>query len=176
MTSPPAVFLGLGSNLGDRQANLERALCLLEARGFRVTGRSSLYETEPVGGPPQGWYLNAVVRGETALAPEELLAACLLTERELGRVRQAPNAPRTLDVDILLYGSEQRATPELTLPHPRLQQRLFVLVPLAELEPALRHPQLGWTAAEMRERCPDRSRVVRVALGARDLGGPARGA
>ena len=90
----PPVFLGLGSNVGDRERTLEAALQLLETRGFRVKERSALYLTEPVGGPPQGWFLNMVVRGETALSPEALLAACLSVEDELGRVRDVPERAR----------------------------------------------------------------------------------
>ena len=158
--APASVFLGLGSNVGDRDTLLDRAMARLAARGFRLTGASSRYETEPVGGPPQDWYLNMVVRGETALSPEELLAACLETERELGRVRSVANGPRTLDADILLYGDVVRSTPALTLPHPRLHERLFVLVPLCELDPEARHPLFGLTAAQLRERCADSSRVL----------------
>jgi 2-amino-4-hydroxy-6-hydroxymethyldihydropteridine diphosphokinase len=158
--APASVFLGLGSNVGDRDAMLDRAMERLAARAFRLTGSSSRYETEPVGGPPQDWYLNMVVRGETRLSPEDLLVACLEIERELGRVRALANGPRSLDVDILLYGDAVRNAPTLTLPHPRLHQRLFVLVPLSELDPDARHPLLGLTAAQLRERCPDTSRVA----------------
>jgi len=157
----PIVFLGLGSNLGDREGSLRRALALLETRGFRITGRSSFYLTEPVGGPPQPWFLNAAIRGETDLGPEALLEACLAIERDLGRVREVRQGPRTLDVDLLLYGDLVRKTPALTLPHPRLHDRLFVLIPLAEMAPEVRHPVLGLTAAEMRRRCPDTCRVLR---------------
>ena len=161
----PSVFLGLGSNLGQRERNLERALVQLEDRGVRITERSSLYLTEPVGGPPQDWFLNAAVRAETSLEPEPLLEACLTTEREMGRVRAERDGPRTLDVDILLYGELVRDTEGLTLPHPRLQDRLFVLIPLAEMEPSLRHPVLGLTVDQMRRRCPDRSRVEKHQTG-----------
>jgi 2-amino-4-hydroxy-6-hydroxymethyldihydropteridine diphosphokinase len=161
----PGVFLGLGSNLGDRQRLIERAIARLEQRGFRVSERSSLYQTEPVGGPPQGPYLNMVVAGECALGPEELLGVCLETERELERTRDVRHGPRTIDIDLLLYGDEQRDSAQLTLPHPRLHQRLFVLVPLAEIAPTARHPRLQLTAAELRQLCPDTSQVVRCDAG-----------
>jgi 2-amino-4-hydroxy-6-hydroxymethyldihydropteridine diphosphokinase len=160
MISRPPVFLGLGSNVGDREDNLVRGLGLLEERGFRVTASSMVYETEPVGGPPQGPFLNMVARGETLLTPEELLAACLRTEADVGRVRDVPCGPRTLDIDVLLYGDLVRDSPDPVLPHPRLHERLFVLVPLAEVAPRAVHPRLGLTAAELRDRCRDTSRVV----------------
>ena len=146
------VVLGLGSNLGDREATIAQALARLGARGYRVTRTSSLYLTEPVGGPPQGWFVNAVADGETELRPEPLLQACLAVEAELGRVRDEPNGPRTLDIDILFYGAERR----------------FVLEPLVEILPELVHPALGLSARELLARCPDPSAVKRLA------GAPAR--
>ncbi|MFI5183785.1 MAG: 2-amino-4-hydroxy-6-hydroxymethyldihydropteridine diphosphokinase [Vicinamibacteria bacterium] len=160
MTARPPVFLGLGSNLGDREENLTRGLAGLEAEGFGVIARSSLYETEPVGGPPQGPYLNQVVRGETDLTPEALLAACLRVEAALGRVRRERFGPRTLDLDILIYGDRVQDAPGLELPHPRLHERLFVLVPLAEVGADAVHPRLGLTLRELKARCPDTSRVL----------------
>jgi 2-amino-4-hydroxy-6-hydroxymethyldihydropteridine diphosphokinase len=163
MEARAAVFLGLGSNVGDREGSIERALGLLETRGFLITARSSLYLTEPVGGPPQDWFVNLVARGETALSPDALLEAALVVEAALGRVRDVRYGPRRIDIDLLLYGSLVLDTPQLTLPHPHLHERLFVLVPLAEIEPGVRHPLLGLTAAELRARCTDASRVLRHA-------------
>jgi len=160
MADGPAVFVALGANVGDREANILAARRGLEARGFRVTAMSSLYLTEPVDAPPQEWFLNAVAGGETALTPEALLQACLDTERELGRMRDVPRGPRTIDLDLLLYGNEVRDAPGLVLPHPRMHERRFVLVPLAEIAPGARHPILGLTAAEMLRLCPDRSQVM----------------
>ena len=162
-------YLGLGSNLGDRMAALDEARALLEAGGFQTLARSSTWQTEPGGGPPQGLYLNEVLAGETSLSAEGLLDACLATERDMGRVRAERFGPRAIDVDVLFFGDERRDAPGLILPHPRLHERLFVLVPLAEIAPFLRHPGLGLTAAEMRARCPDTSEVRlydRAAVGA----------
>lgn len=128
-------FLGLGSNLGDREANLRRAVELLGAAGrIRVVRTSSLYETDPVG-PPQPDYLNAVAEVATTRSPRELLDVALDVERELGRVRDERWGPRTVDVDVLVYGDERIDEPGLTVPHPRMHERAFVLVPLRELDP-----------------------------------------
>ena len=160
MSTRQAAFLGLGSNLGDREENLDRGLRALEGRGVRIVAESSTYLTEPVGGPAQPWYLNRVVEGETALAPQELLSACLAVEHSLGRMRVLKNAPRTLDIDLLLQGQEVVRSEALTLPHPRFHERRFVLVPLCEIAPSARHPVLGLTAAELLARCPDPSTVT----------------
>jgi 2-amino-4-hydroxy-6-hydroxymethyldihydropteridine diphosphokinase len=154
------MILGLGSNLGAREDTLLRALEALENRGFRRRRESSLYMTEPVGGPPQDWYVNQVVAGDTALTPEQLLEASRDVELAFGRVRGVKDAPRTLDIDILFYGDVVSDRPELSLPHPRLHERRFVLVPLVEIAPDLVHPRFGLSVKDLLERCPDRSRVL----------------
>jgi 2-amino-4-hydroxy-6-hydroxymethyldihydropteridine diphosphokinase len=163
MATRPSVFLGLGSNLGDRELFLTRGRDGLAERGFDILESSALYLTEPVGGPVQPWFLNQVLEGRTDLAPAELLEACLDVERAVGRVRAEKDGPRTLDLDLLLYGDLVLRTDRLTLPHPRLAERLFVLVPLCEIAPNVRHPVTGLTAVEMRDRCLDRAGVTRYA-------------
>ncbi len=134
-------YLSLGSNLGDRQATLDAALARLEASGHvRIERRSSLYETEPVGYRDQPWFLNQVVEIATTLAPDALLDLARSVEQDLGRVRTTSWGPRTVDIDILLYGTETVATTRLTIPHPQLVHRRFVLVPLLEIAPDLTLP------------------------------------
>jgi 2-amino-4-hydroxy-6-hydroxymethyldihydropteridine diphosphokinase len=143
--------VALGSNLGDRRANLRRAVDLLrEHLGILNVRLSSLYETAPVGGPAgQGPYLNAAAEVETTLPPEELLRLLLAVEADCGRVRTVADGPRTLDLDLLLYRDEVRAGPDLILPHPRMHERAFVLVPLAEIAPGRIHPVLKKTVADL---------------------------
>jgi 2-amino-4-hydroxy-6-hydroxymethyldihydropteridine diphosphokinase len=129
-------YLALGSNLGDRLQHLQRAVDLLgDEEGIRVVASSRVWETDPVGGPPQPRYLNAVVRVETDLEPRELLAACQRVESALGRVRIERWGPRTIDVDVLTYDDRIVDEPDLQVPHPRIAERAFVLAPLLELEP-----------------------------------------
>ena len=146
-------YVGLGSNLGDREAFLVGARAALAATpGVSVVAASRLYETEPVG-PPQDRYLNAVVALDTTLAAQALLERLLELERQAGR-RRGPerNAPRTLDLDLLLFGDLCLDTPELTLPHPRLHERAFVLVPLAEIAADVVHPRLHVRVRDLAER------------------------
>ena len=159
-------FVALGANLGEREAQIERALVSLAARGIEAARRSSLYLTQPVGGPPQDWYVNAVAELDTALSPEALLLACLEVERAMGRVRTLKDGPRTIDIDLLLHGSDTRDTVGLVLPHPRMHLRRFVLVPLSEIAPADLHPVLGLTVSELLARCPDPSEVRAYPCGA----------
>lgn len=138
------VFLSIGSNLGAREQNLERALAALEQQHIHVVSRSSIYETEPQDVVQQPWFLNMVVECQTNCFPLQLLAALQKIERELGRVRGAGairRGPRTIDIDILLFGSVVMNTPQLTIPHPRMLERRFVLEPLLEIAPNLKHPE-----------------------------------
>jgi 2-amino-4-hydroxy-6-hydroxymethyldihydropteridine diphosphokinase len=137
-------FVGIGSNLGDREGHLGAALDLLSAEaGIEVVGVSSLRETEPVGPVEQGPFLNGAVQVSTELSPVELLARLLDIEQRLGRVRRERFGPRTIDLDLLVYGDEIVDGPGLTLPHPRLHERRFALQPLAELAPDLVVPGQG---------------------------------
>ena len=134
-----AIYLGLGSNLGDRLSNLTGAVEKLERRGVRLLRSSRVYETDPVGGPEQPDYLNAVIEVATELEPRELLEACLDVERALGRERGERWGPRTIDIDLLTFGNREIREAELEVPHPRMHERAFVLIPLLELDadPAL---------------------------------------
>ncbi len=153
------VYLSAGSNLGDRKAYLRRGLEFLSASDVVPSRRSSTFETEPVGYLDQPWFLNLVVEARTDLPPEAVLRACLSAERAEGRTRDFRNAPRTLDLDILLYGDVVLDTPGLTLPHKRLPERRFVLEPLAQLAPELIHPVLKLSIRSLLACCPDRSTV-----------------
>jgi 2-amino-4-hydroxy-6-hydroxymethyldihydropteridine diphosphokinase len=153
------IYLSLGSNLGDRAVNLERAITALPGADVRVLRRSSLYETEPVDFLAQPWFLNCVVEAETLLMPRQLLHALQAIERAFGSRKLVARGPRVIDLDILFYGASVIRTEEMEIPHPRMAQRRFVLVPLAELAPGLRHPVLGATIAEMIAAAQDMSTV-----------------
>jgi 2-amino-4-hydroxy-6-hydroxymethyldihydropteridine diphosphokinase len=154
------IYLSLGSNIGDRKANLHAAMERLAAPGLRVLRVSPIYETEPVEFADQRWFLNLVVEAETTLFPMQLLARVAKIERELGRVRTVPKGPRTIDIDVLLYGNAVVHCATLEIPHPRMAQRRFVLAPLADLAPDLRHPVTHCTVRQMLDQAPD-SRVLR---------------
>ena len=153
MALTQTVYLGLGGNIGDRASAIELALARLDESGAaRILRRSSLYETEPMELRDQSWFLNLVVEAETNLAPVELLARILSVEREIGRVRGGiRNGPRKIDIDILFYGDQVISSDQLEVPHPRMAERRFVLEPLAELVPDLRHPATNRTARQMLE-------------------------
>jgi 2-amino-4-hydroxy-6-hydroxymethyldihydropteridine diphosphokinase len=157
-------FLGLGSNEatfeGSPKEQLELALARLPELSVAVLERSSFYLSEPVGGPAQPWFVNAAARFRFDGEPLELLRICQSIESRQGRKRTLPNGPRTLDMDILLFGNVVLETKALTLPHPRLGKRRFVLVPMVEIAADVRHPVLGSTMRELLSRCPDRSAVT----------------
>lgn len=156
--------LSLGSNLGDRRENLVRALSALRRAGVKVVDASSVYSTEPVGGPSRPWFYNQVIKVESALSPGRLLALAKKIERELGRHPTGRNGPRTIDIDILLAGRRTFVSPKLIIPHPRMAERKFILVPLKEIAPRAIHPVLGVRIETLARRAADRSAVRRVRI------------
>lgn len=157
---PVAVYLGLGSNLGERQENLDRALGLLSQR-LGSLQISSVYDTEPIGNINQPRFLNMVCQAYTGLAPMELLTLVKGIELKIGRAPSKPNAPRPIDIDILFYGDQVIEAPELVIPHPRLTERAFVLVPLDEIAPDLVHPVNGKMVKELLERVKEKQGVFK---------------
>ncbi len=158
------VYLSLGSNIGNRAKNLHAAIAALAGAGVRVTKVSSFYETEPVDLREQPWFLNCVIEGVTEVPAAQLLEKLREIESRMGSKKLVAKGPRVIDLDILLYGLETIDTLELQVPHLRMHLRRFVLVPLAELAPELRHPAWSGTAEDLLARTPDQSEVRRLNL------------
>ncbi len=156
------VFLSLGSNLGERVGNIQSAIDRLNASGLTVQRISPLYRTEPVDFRAQSWFVNCVVEVATNLMPMQLLTTLKNLERALGRRRGVSKGPRAIDIDILLYENVVVRSTVLTIPHARLSERRFVLAPLRDLEPHLRHPLTQRSVIEMLAETPDKSQVLRM--------------
>jgi 2-amino-4-hydroxy-6-hydroxymethyldihydropteridine diphosphokinase len=153
-------LIAIGSNVGDRDGNLRRAIAALGRYG-KVSNVSSVYETEPMYFEDQGWFLNCVVALQTELSPRALLDGMHSIEAELGRQRSVPNGPRAIDLDILFYADEVISEPGLDVPHPKISERLFVLAPLREIRPTLVHPVLGKTVSEIASALDTDKKAVR---------------
>jgi 2-amino-4-hydroxy-6-hydroxymethyldihydropteridine diphosphokinase len=156
------VYIALGTNVGEREANLLQALQLLPESGVQIQRVSSIYETEPVDYLDQEWFLNAVVEGQTDLDALDLLSALRVIEARMGSKKAFAKGPRKIDLDILLYGSETIDTQELQVPHPRMLERKFVLIPLAEIAPNLRHPSWKSGVATLLAASTDHSFVKKL--------------
>lgn len=155
-------FLSLGSNLGDRRALLTKGIQGLTAHHVEVTKIAGIYETEPHEVTNQPWFLNTAVQAHTELSPRQLLDVCLSIERANQRIRTEPRSARTLDIDIIFYADRIEHEPDLAVPHPRFRERKFVLIPLAEIAPAMIDPVTHLTVQELLAQCRDAS-VVRLA-------------
>ena len=160
MTEATTVYLGLGSNMGDRQENLDRTLDFLSQR-LRMGKISSVYDTEPIGNVEQPRFLNLVCQAYTRLTPEALLALAKGIEKKLGRAGKSGN-PRPIDIDILLFGEQVVETPELVIPHPKMAERAFVLIPLAEIAPDLAHPVSGKKIKELADDIKEKQGVLKL--------------
>jgi 2-amino-4-hydroxy-6-hydroxymethyldihydropteridine diphosphokinase len=156
------VFLSLGSNVGDREKNLRDAIAALPELGVQIKKVSSIYETEPLDLLEQPWFLNCVVEGETTVPPAALLKELRELEKRMGSKKPVARGPRLIDLDILVYGLQTINSPELQVPHPRMHVRRFVLAPLAEIAPDLKHPSWRGNAAELLDALKDKSAVKKI--------------
>jgi len=153
------IYIALGSNLGDRLANIRKAIELMKEEGIEIINESPIYETEPVGHKEQGWFLNSVVKGRTELSPGRLWEALEKIEKSIGREREIKWGPRIIDLDILFYGNKILNDKQLQIPHSELHKRSFVLIPLEEIAPELVHPVLKKTISELLRDLKDNSQV-----------------
>ncbi len=168
---PSIVYLSLGSNVGDRDSQLREAQARLGAEG-RIVASSSFYETEPVEFTDQPWFLNCAIALETTTTPQQLMAAILGIEKEMGRQRLQNKGPRTIDIDILLFGDTMLNSPQLTIPHPAMHHRRFVLEPLAEIAPEVLHPAFRKTIRGLLDALPPGQAVKRIRCALRAGDGP----
>jgi 2-amino-4-hydroxy-6-hydroxymethyldihydropteridine diphosphokinase len=157
-----SIYLSLGSNLGDREKNIRDAVAALHKAGIDVTRTSSMYETEPVDYLEQPWFVNMAAEAETELPPAAVLQVLRGIETDMGSKKTVAKGPRLIDMDILLYGDDVIDTPELQVPHPRMHLRRFVLQPLAEIAPDLRHPISGLNPSQMMAQANDPSTVKKI--------------
>ena len=150
------IFLGLGTNEGNRQQNLENCIIEIKKTAFiKITKCSSIYESEPVGYINQNWFLNAVLKAEAEIDPVELLTIVKKIEDKMGRKQALRWGPRVIDIDILAYGEKVITSENLTIPHPEMHNRRFVLIPLAEIDPSFIHPQKKFSVEKMMRQCPE---------------------